>query len=881
MAIFTNRANRVTGMSGLDTESMVRQIMQAESTRLHRFQRNRTRLEWRQEAYQGVTTRLNAFHRRFLDQVSAATNIRAASTWANFNSTITSNSGVGGAAAPSNAISIIAGANAQAGNYTLNVLEVATRSTVSATSTRTGIDSREAISAVDLERMRTTGLDFNITLTGRTERIQLSGAQIAAALDAPGSDTPLARLQGALQTEVNARFGTTGSGASTQNRVNVGLSANGGLRFTAGESQTLTISENRSVGVPDPPTITGTGFASSTATTAQVNNAFLRDLLGLTPGTDAIPDNQWPASRELAFNVTVGTGTSATSKTVTVDIGRDALSNRNAQGVISQINQAMAQAGVHGASFAFDPTTGGGEVRLVNSGITREELTFSSAGGTDCLFTVLRIPSGNHTLPKTSSLSMLGLQNGDSNHFGANDRLGDVFSTQLAGSSAGTPPINGAFEFDINGTSFLLLDRDRPTTAAEMTALRDDLYASGFARTTPLMFANDSIRGGANTFESIINSANTGVNLSYNSLNQTFMLQSAREGESSAFTLDGAATALFAELIDLTAWPAGVEAIAPGYNNLSLGIRVSNGTDARFMYSVNGGPATEVRRESNTFTQDGITFTLNPGAEGQTINVNLTRDTTATLNFIRDFVEAYNELRNSINDMIHERRARSMGSFFEPLTDEERRGMSEREIEQWEAQARTGLMRRNNALTQIVNQMRSDLFNGVILADGSRISLDQIGITPSNSHQDRGALVIDEARLKAALETQGGRIAEMFTARPDTNQAIHGSAGHGDRRIGDSPVGLGERLNALIINATGVTLGDRGTLTDRAGGNARTDSTNDLAELIRREDTRIANTTRLLQRREEALYRMFGRLEVALAQSDSQMNFMMQMFWQG
>ena len=49
---------------------------------------------------------------------------------------------------------------------------------------------------------------------------------------------------------------------------------------------------------------------------------------------------------------------------------------------------------------------------------------------------------------------------------------------------------------------------------------------------------------------------------------------------------------------------------------------------------------------------------------------------------------------------------------------------------------------------------------------------------------------------------------------------------------------------------------------------------------MNREDARIANVTRQLARREESLFRMFSRMEVSLMQSDSQMNFMMQMFTQ-
>jgi flagellar hook-associated protein 2 len=49
----------------MDTDAMVRQIMNAESLRLNRLNQNRTLTQWRQEAYRGVATMLQGFQNTF------------------------------------------------------------------------------------------------------------------------------------------------------------------------------------------------------------------------------------------------------------------------------------------------------------------------------------------------------------------------------------------------------------------------------------------------------------------------------------------------------------------------------------------------------------------------------------------------------------------------------------------------------------------------------------------------------------------------------------------------------------------------------------------------------------------------------------------------
>ena len=54
---------RLTGMaSGLDTDSMVRELVNAYSTKLETFNKQKTKLEWKQEKWKDMNTKVYGFY---------------------------------------------------------------------------------------------------------------------------------------------------------------------------------------------------------------------------------------------------------------------------------------------------------------------------------------------------------------------------------------------------------------------------------------------------------------------------------------------------------------------------------------------------------------------------------------------------------------------------------------------------------------------------------------------------------------------------------------------------------------------------------------------------------------------------------------------------
>lgn len=180
--------------------------------------------------------------------------------------------------------------------------------------------------------------------------------------------------------------------------------------------------------------------------------------------------------------------------------------------------------------------------------------------------------------------------------------------------------------------------------------------------------------------------------------------------------------------------------------------------------TVNG---TTVTSSTNTVEVNGVT--LNFGnltdaeaaaiTEDNAVTTDVSRDTSKAFDAIVKFVDEYNKLIEEINKEISTSRPKSQGSYFDPLTEEQKEEMSDKEIEEWNKKAKTGLLYQDKDLSAVLNSLR----NALNLRTSDGFSLQSIGITESDNWRDNGKLEIDEEKLRAALEENPDKVSEFFT----------------------------------------------------------------------------------------------------------------------
>ncbi|WP_439390887.1 flagellar hook-associated protein 2 [Bacillus velezensis] len=278
----------------------------------------------------------------------------------------------------------------------------------------------------------------------------------------------------------------------------------------------------------------------------------------------------------------------------------------------------------------------------------------------------------------------------------------------------------------------------------------------------------------------------------------------------------------------------------------------AEGKNAKFTFN-----GLEMTKTSNNFTINGIKYTLNSVTDSnKTVTINSTTDTDGIFDNIKDFVDKYNTLIKSANAKVTESKYRD----YKPLTDEQREAMTDKQIEQWEAKAKSGLLRSDSTLQNGLAEMRLDLYSTVTI-DGKKYQLADFGIETSDSYTDQGKLVIkDEAKLKQKITENPALVAKLFNAdSPDTAKTKNPEEQGIARRLKDT-------LNKMQIQ-----------ISKQAGTESSVSTSFTIGKSLDEIETNISNMKTKLDDIETRYYKKFSALDTALEKLNSQSSYLTSM----
>lgn len=109
---------------------------------------------------------------------------------------------------------------------------------------------------------------------------------------------------------------------------------------------------------------------------------------------------------------------------------------------------------------------------------------------------------------------------------------------------------------------------------------------------------------------------------------------------------------------------------------------------------------------SNNIEVNGLTFTVLSKAEN--ITVTTQEDTDGIYDMIRNFFKEYNSIINEMDKLYNADAAKG----FEPLTDDEKEEMSDKEIEKWEQKVKDAVMRKDSSLNTVASAMKEAMQTG-------------------------------------------------------------------------------------------------------------------------------------------------------------------------
>jgi flagellar hook-associated protein 2 len=259
-------------------------------------------------------------------------------------------------------------------------------------------------------------------------------------------------------------------------------------------------------------------------------------------------------------------------------------------------------------------------------------------------------------------------------------------------------------------------------------------------------------------------------------------------------------------------------------------------------------------RSSNTFQVSGAEITLkkvsartNPADPttytGTTISI--TTDVDKIVDSVKSFISDYNDMLKTLQDKIGEKKYRD----YTPLTAEQKKDMKEADIKLWESKAKSGTLRNENSLSNVISGMRSAASAQV--SNGSKYNtLSAFGIE-TGAYSENGKLYLkDETKLRKAIETDPQAFTSFFS-----------SDGKGDPNKAD--VGIAERM----YTAMEVAMKD---IKQKSGTSALLNDQSILGLQMTRLNQQIDDGNQRLTELETRYYKKFAAMEQAIQKYNQQ-----------
>lgn len=842
--------NMMPGLvSGLDTESMVEKMLSGTQSKIDKQYAKKQQIEWKQEIYRDIITKLDNFRTKFFTFSSPSDTNLLSNAFFNVMNT-TSSSG---------AVKVISSSSQAASKIKIDSIDQLATSYQVSTNSAWKVSKElqgDAIDAADLASFSGQELSIDVSLDGVKKTIRFQGADNTADLVAN------------LNESLSSVFGNTVTATAS----------NGGLKIDgSGGSHTIILTD----------TVQGDSLKKLGFMEGASNKLNYNALLSESPFAAALQGNSF----EFSIN-----GTAIQAK------GSDTVGD-----VLNRINNSDAGVRVtYNAitdKFTMESKTTGdiADIEMEQTQGNLLSAMFGSGQGSGITGSMARMRSTN---------TLTGFDKMDD---APGQLLDSIMSAARAGGQSFKLHVNGrAFEVGIPALADDDPDYDKNTF---IQAINDQL-ATGFgAGNIELSVVSvngedhiqiESADGYMLSFDEQDLQHNVNDALGFSAGNETTEAVVSQEvtkdstlggiGLSGSWTIrgtDSSGAAVTQTLVLDSSWT--VEELTQKFNDMNIGtlafdpvtksLSMSNMTDENvtvtgdtdgadalqslfgqnsLTFNTSGDPleiktgqnakltvdGTPIERNTNEFSLNGVNIQLMEESTGP-ISLTTERDTDKIVSGIKEFVEDYNSIVDELNGYLTEK---SNYRSYAPLTDAQKKEMSEKDIERWEVKAKQGLLRNDGTIESLLSNMRTVMYKTV---ESTGMALYDIGLDTSSDYKDNGKLVLDEEKLRAALSTNLDKVQQLFSSKTD---------------------GVGQALGDILKDAAYVSSGSPGTLVEYAGAKTALDTQNTLSKELAEIGDRIKELNTKYEAERARYWQQFSAMEQALSQLNTQSSWVSQQF---
>lgn len=823
-SIYGNR-NVISGLvSGMDTESMIENMVMGIKNKIDTQKQNQQILLWQQEAYRSISDQLVQISNKYTSYTSS-TNLMSS---AFFQPSIITSLG-------KNADMISASGSTNSDIQISKVENLAKTETVSFSGLN-GVPNKNTIdasNAVDLKGE----VDVS-NLAGQQLSFEYGNKTFTITFD---SDREYNSLDD-VADEINKQLGNAsislsdGTSIKMNSKIKAEVSGNK-LEFSfvdgAKETNTLELKSYSSQSALDALHLTSGASMSGTGKITSGADVTKDDLFTTKSTADVLAG----ATMNVTYNGT----------TATIKMPEKGTDEYNEIFVNSTSKEDAAQKMQDYLQTQFDQAFGYNRIKVSGvqtDGTFKPTFELVSAGESD----TLTINSG--TLNVIGKGGIFGIDRGASNRVNISKSIGD-----LLGIADGTKTIDGLTDTgktDANGNKMYALKINGVTIGDEYTV--------------------------DTTLETIMNDINknekAGVKVSYSTTSNQFVFTSTHGGSGGQIEIGDDSANLAVKLF------GAVEYDSQGNITKVRGQDVANyqgkefsviqGEDARMEAYINGVKTT-LTSGTNTFDIDGFKVTANgtfeATNESERVTFDKKVDADKIVDAVKSFVEDYNAVLAEINEQYSTQPDHD--NDYKPLTDDQKADMTEKQIEEYETKAKQGLLFGDNDLGGLSNALRFVFSNS---------DLDAIGVSVSTSYSDKGKITLDETKLRSALASDPDAVAEAFTA-PLEQKQVTNSDGTTSWVDDTSSGGAMSRLKVQLDKYAATTGATKGILIEKAGSQYSPMALlqNTLQSKIDSYDDVIDTLTDQLNDKIDFYTSKFSKLEALIAQMNSQSSYLMSM----
>ncbi len=420
-----------------------------------------------------------------------------------------------------------------------------------------------------------------------------------------------------------------------------------------------------------------------------------------------------------------------------------------------------------------------------------------------------------------SATSLLGLSDRYEMSMSTNEKMSNI--------------VNEVVEFEINGVNFKY---DFTSTGAEKDKTISQILAD------------------------ISDKAN--VETSYSEITKSFVLRSKEEGATQNIKCEDKSGSFVSSIL--------------GSNT------TAKGKDAKIeLKTPNNSTATTIIKPSNNFTIDGVNYNIAGAKKDEEISFSLDGNVEDSFNKIKGFIDDYNKLIDELQKKTSEKKYRK----YEPLTEEQKKDMKENDIKLWEEKAKSGILRNDSNIENMLSTLRRAFFDSV---EGAGLSLKELGLTTSKDYQEGGKIVFDqtldkngnngEARLKKLLKEEPDKVFKIFSQESTSYPSYSADLTLTERQVRNKEEGIFQRINDIFKDYTRTSRsasGKRGILVDKAGIEGTvSEIDNILYKDLEKREKAIQDMELKLIERENKYYIQFAQMEKYINQANSQASWLAQ-----